>query len=128
MIFTVLCWGTVSLGQAQEDEVIKRGRAGYQQSCAVCHGETGKGNGSMAELLRITRPTDLTQIRKKNGGQFPFWRVYRVIDGREEVTGHGPRDMPLWGAQFRLEQGGNEDEVRGRIWQLIYYLQSIQAE
>jgi hypothetical protein len=82
----------------------------------------------MAELLRITRPADLTQIRKKNGGQFPFWRMYRVIDGREEVSGHGARDMPIWGGQFRIMQGGNEDAVRGRIWQLIYYLQSIQKE
>jgi hypothetical protein len=79
----------------------------------------------MAELLRVSRPADLTQLRKKEAGQFPFWRTYRVIDGREEVTSHGPRDIPLWGAQFKIAQGG---VVRGRIWQLIYYLQSIQEE
>jgi len=54
----------------------------------------------MAELLRTTRPTDLTQIRKTHGGQFPFWRVYRVIDGREDVRGHGMRDMPIWGQRY----------------------------
>jgi hypothetical protein len=82
----------------------------------------------MAELLRTTRPTDLTQLRKKEGGQFPFWRVYRVIDGREEIKGHGTRDMPIWGQTFRLMEGGDEDAVRGRIWQLLYYLQTLQEE
>jgi mono/diheme cytochrome c family protein len=128
MMAVALCLGTVGLSRAQEDEVIARGRTEYQQSCAVCHGEQGKGNGSMAELLRTTRPTDLTQIRKTHAGQFPFWRVYRVIDGREEIKGHGTRDMPIWGQTFRLMEGGDEDAVRGRIWQLLYYLQTLQEE
>lgn len=125
---TVLWWGIASLAWAQEDAIIARGRVEYQRSCAVCHGEQGNGNGPMAELLRITRPADLTQIRQRNGGQFPFWRIYRVIDGREEITGHGPRDMPIWGAQYRMIEKDDEDAVQGRIWQLIYYLQSIQEE
>ena len=53
---------------------------------------------------------------------------YRVIDGREEVRGHGTRDMPLWGLTFRIGEGGDEDAVKGRIWQLIYYLQTLQEE
>lgn len=61
-------------------------------------------------------------------GQFPFWRTYRIIDGREESRGHGPRDMPLWGDLFRIVEAADEDAVRGRIWQLIYYLESIQKE
>jgi len=77
------------------------------------------------------KPADLTQISKKNNGEYPFWKVYRTIDGREEVKSHGTRDMPIWGSDFRMEAGTNalaESQVRGRILELVYYLQSIQVK
>ncbi len=118
--------------QAQEDEIIAGGRGKYQQYCASCHGPAGKGNGAMAPLLTF-KPADLTQLRKTGKGEFPFWRVYRAIDGREMVRGHGSREMPLWGFVFQVEEGATaasaqEDIVRGRIWQLVYYLESIQEQ
>jgi hypothetical protein len=73
----------------------------------------------------------LTQISKRNNGTFPFWKIYRVIDGREETKGHGDRDMPIWGAEFRSEAATNamvQTQVRGRILELVYYLQSLQAK
>src|SRR5262245_8954931 len=73
---------------AQEAEVIMQGRVYYQQYCAACHGPAAKGDGPLAAELKVT-PADPTQICKKNGGEFPMWRVYRVIDGQEEVKGHG---------------------------------------
>ena len=44
--------------------------------------------------------------------------MYRIIDGREEVRGHGTRDMPIWGEVFRQPEAGQHDEeirVIGRI-------------
>jgi hypothetical protein len=82
----------------------------------------------MVELLKKPAP-DLTQLSKKNNGQFPFWRVYRTIDGRDEVMSHGTRTMPVWGAQFLSQEGGappDEDRVLGRILSLVYYLESLQ--
>jgi hypothetical protein len=83
----------------------------------------------MARQLNI-EPADLTQIRKKNGGEFPFWHVYKVIDGREEVKEKGPRVMPVWGAEFQKEAGAStpdvEAAVRERILNLVHYVQSIQ--
>jgi hypothetical protein len=86
----------------------------------------------MVEYLKVT-PADLTQLRKKNGDQFPFWRVYRIIDGREDVPGHGTREMPIWGREIPLDewaapQHSQEDIIAGRIWQMIVYLQSIQEK
>jgi hypothetical protein len=84
----------------------------------------------MADLLRAA-PADLTQLSKKNGGQFPFWRIYGTIDGREEVMGHGTRAMPVWGAHFLTEAGGqplDEQRVIGRILALVYYLESLQVK
>jgi hypothetical protein len=77
------------------------------------------------------KPANLTLLSKKNGDKFPFWHVYGVIDGREEVKGHGSRDMPIWGAEFLVQTGSAnpaQSQVRGRIFELVYYLQSIQAK
>jgi hypothetical protein len=114
-------------GLAQEAEVTAAGKQEYQRYCRTCHGETGKGDGFMARYLTVT-PADLTQLRIKYGGRFPFWDVYATIDGRKMVTAHGDGEVPIWGALFRWEEGGNTDVVRGRILQLVYYLQSIQVE
>lgn len=114
---------------AQEMEVIVGGEIEYQNSCAVCHGVDGKGQGPMGRFLTV-RPADLTLLSKKNSGTFPFWRTYRAIDGREEVRGHGTREMPLWGDRFRSQAGGNDTGSRaqaaGRLLALVFYLQHIQ--
>lgn len=117
-------------GLAQEEVVLTNGRQEYQAYCATCHGEKGKGDGPMADLLTVA-PADLTQLRKKNDGEFPFWRVYKIVDGRDIVRGHGARNMPVWGAEFLREEGGgylDEEQVIGRILALVYYLQSIQEK
>ena len=125
-----LLWAWASVGMAQEQEVTAAGRKVYEQNCAVCHGREAKGDGVAMSLL-TTKPADLTQIAKRNNGEFPFWKVYRVIDGREDIIGHGTRDMPIWGEEFRTQAGSSpmaESQVRGRILELVYYLQSIQAK
>lgn len=114
---------------SQEPEVIAGGELEYQNHCAICHGVNGKGNGIMAKFLSIS-PSDLTQLARKNAGRFPFWQVYRVIDGREEVRGHGTREMPIWGARFQVEAKGSDpgsrSQAAGRILGLVFYLQHIQ--
>ena len=117
------------LTAAQEMEVIMAGELEYQQYCAVCHGVDAKGDGIMSKFLTIA-PSDLTQSAKKNGGRFPFWQIYRIIDGREEVRAYGAREMPVWGGRFRSQAGGDDtgsrSQVAGRILGLVFYLQHIQ--
>jgi mono/diheme cytochrome c family protein len=130
LIVGTLLWVGAGVSFAQQQEVTTAGRKVYEQNCAVCHGPQAKGDGVAMSLL-TTKPADLTQIAKRNGGEFPFWKVYGVIDGREDVKGHGTRDMPIWGAEFRAQAGASptaESQVRGRILELVYYLQSIQAK
>lgn len=115
---------------AQEQEVAAAGRAHYERNCGACHGAEGKGDGVVAKLL-TTKPSDLTQLSKKSGGVFPFWHVYDVIDGRQEVKGHGKRKMPIWGEVFHTQAAESpftESVVLGRILEVVYYLQSIQGE
>ncbi|GJL61586.1 c-type cytochrome [Candidatus Nitrospira salsa] len=116
---------------AQEDTVIEGGRYLYKKFCATCHGGRGHGDGPKASSLKIP-PANLTHLSKINGKKFPFWETYRIIDGREQITTHGPRDMPVWGVWFQIpdDEVSTEtqwaDQVRGRIWQLLAYLESIQ--
>lgn len=123
-------FNTAAQVAAQEQVVLTSGKLEYQQYCATCHGADGKGGGPMSDLWK-TPPADLTQLSKKSNGQFPFWRVYRTIDGREAVASHGPRAMPVWGARFLAQEGGaplDEHTVLGRILALVYYVESLQAK
>jgi hypothetical protein len=131
IVLLVLCCPLL-LGRslAQEQVVLTSGKVEYQQYCATCHGSEGEGDGPLAGLLK-KKPADLTQLRGKNNGQFPFWRVYRTVDGREEVMAHGVRTMPVWGSHFLSEEGGaplDEERVLGRILALVYYLESLQVK
>lgn len=107
------------------------GKSEYMNSCAVCHGPDGKGDGPLGDEL-IKRPSDLTLISRRNGGEFPYWRVYAVIDGRAMVPAHGERDMPVWGSQFlpadvkRYGPNAGEIVTEERIHELAGYVQTLQ--
>ena len=116
---------------AQKAEIVQGGRELFVQHCAACHGTNALGTGPLTSHL-LGHPANLTQLSKRNGGTFPFWRVYRMIDGREAIAQHGPREMPAWGNWFQIPEdeghgpGDWRDQVRGRLWQLLMYLESIQ--
>lgn len=123
---------------AQERERFDTGKGEYMNRCAVCHGQSGKGDGGAIDILN-TPPADLTTLSKKNGGVFPIERVYAVIDGRHMVKGHGTRDMPIWGKDYSTETVKADEYfagmpynmemyVRARILSLADYLYRIQAK
>jgi len=114
------------------------GKTEYMNKCAVCHGQSGKGDGGAVDLLKVA-PADLTLLAKNNGGVFPVDRVYQVIDGRQVVKGHGSRDMPIWGNMYKKEtaEAGEyffempytmDMYARVRILALIDYLSRIQGK
>lgn len=112
-------------------DAIKMGNKEYEQTCSLCHGIDAKGHGAYAFVLKES-PADLTHIKKRNNGVFPFSKLYRIIDGREEIKSHGTRTMPIWGNRFNSENWLNisprysETLVRGRIFELLLYLETIQ--
>jgi len=104
------------------------GRSTYKGYCATCHGRDGRGDGPLADQLRVA-PTDLTQLAKENKGEFPCDKVVRLIDGRETVRSHGSPDMPVWGDAFqRAASGGDAAKTKARIEQLTHYIWSIQEQ
>ena len=128
---------SLSLGFAQDTppepkpspKSIMEGRRMFLLHCATCHDQNGTGNGPLARHLKLDA-ADLTEISEKNGGTFPFWPTYRIIDGREELEEKGPRPMPAWGKEFLKQVGQDrpdaEELVRERILRLVYYVQSLQ--
>lgn len=127
--------GSVSAGGNERPDIGKRE---YMNKCAVCHGQSGKGDGGAIDILKRA-PTDLTVLSKNNGGVFPFDRVYAVIDGRQVVKGHGERDMPIWGNDYQTEKAEAAEHffdvpydmnmyVRVRILALIDYPNRIQTK
>ncbi|EHK52527.1 c-type cytochrome [Allomesorhizobium alhagi] len=107
------------------------GQVEYLNSCASCHGDSGKGDGPLAGELK-TAPANLTRLAERNGGEFPYSHVFAVIDGRYVVPGHGDREMPVWGRRFL--QGDwpiygpvvGEAVTQERIHELARYVQALQ--
>jgi nucleotide-binding universal stress UspA family protein/mono/diheme cytochrome c family protein len=111
---------------AQEPQQTVPGSAVFQTYCASCHGTSARGDGPLASSMS-RKPANLTEIAKRNGGQYPSEMVFRTIDGRQPVRGHGGADMPVWGDAFkRSRDGGDEDRIKRVITSLVDYLESIQ--
>jgi mono/diheme cytochrome c family protein len=119
----------VAGAEGEADPVLAdMGASEYATYCAACHGLDARGDGPVAKALEKP-PADLTRIAARRGGVFPSGEVARIIDGRFDVTAHGPREMPVWGERFTegIPEPGLGDEVaRGRVVTLVAYLQSIQ--
>jgi mono/diheme cytochrome c family protein len=122
-----LLLATTAMTRAQrttDRALVDGGQDLFLTYCASCHGTTGRGNGPAAEELR-TRPADLTQFAKHNGGIFNGARIHSIVDGRA-VKAHGTMEMPVWGDAFKWREGLPEDAIRARIEALVRYLETIQ--
>lgn len=114
------------------DSVIDAGRGTFIDACSTCHGVFGYGDGIVADMLN-TAPANLTLLSKNNKGVFPWRKVYDVIDGRNQKADHGQRDMPIWGQVWEQSvppeyKKDAEVFVRGRILELMLFLESIQKQ
>ncbi|MEM7584802.1 MAG: c-type cytochrome [Acidobacteriota bacterium] len=104
------------------------GKQSFRSYCASCHGTEGRGDGSVAEYLKVP-PADLTTISQRNSGEFPFEQVYQAIDGRTPKRSHGSRDMPVWGDAFKMTRDNPDEEgVKKKISELVHFLESIQQD
>jgi len=106
---------------------LKAGAETYGKYCASCHGKLGKGDGPVAEVLKIA-PSDLTALAKTYEGKFPRGYVSAVLIFGKRVTSHGSDDMPVWGAQFRKIDPEHDRSGQKHIDDLVAYLESIQAK
>jgi len=104
------------------------GEETFARFCASCHGPGGQGDGPVAAGLPITVP-NLTTLHKRQGDNFPEETLRKIIDGRNIVIYHGTRYMPVWGYEFWVEEGADDEaekSVEIIIRNLIDYIKSIQ--
>jgi hypothetical protein len=137
LIFCLLvATGYVSPAWAQTGaESFDFGRREYVSNCSGCHGPVGRGDGAFKPFLN-TSPSDLTRLSQRNQGRFPQQRIYRTIDGRQEIRAHLGGDMPIWGADYLTRYASDyadvpydpESYVRTRIAALVDYLNRIQVK
>jgi mono/diheme cytochrome c family protein len=116
------------------------GKREYDANCAVCHGASGRGDGPYVAYFGLvsgkTSVADLSTLAKRNNGGFPFARVYEFIDGTQLVKAHGTREMPIWGADYKVKGAeyymdvpfDPEIYVRARILALTEYVYRLQAK
>ena len=140
LIVAAFVVGATTKAYAQQSDAAKAtgdlGKYEYQSYCDACHGPTGKGNGWYATriLKNVFKVPDLTELSKNNNGVFPFLRVYEIIDGRQQVEAHGPKDMPIWGRSFTAEgyyrspYFNSEAFTRAKILALTEYVYRLQAK
>ncbi len=88
-------------------EVVTEGRGLYLDNCAVCHGETGRGDGPAAAALN-PQPADLAaeHVDDHTDGDI-FWWLTHGIPGTA---------MPGWDGQLTEEER----------WILVQYVRSIR--
>jgi mono/diheme cytochrome c family protein len=140
----VCAFGAATMANAQQStpagqSVVNLSKYEYEARCAVCHGLKGEGDGPYANF--VMKPvSNLTILSKSNGGVFPFTRVYETIDGTVQLTAHGPKDMPIWGREYRgaiisgmkgmdfVPYIDPESFARARILALTEYIYTLQAK
>jgi mono/diheme cytochrome c family protein len=105
-----------------------QGKDMYIQYCSSCHGQDGRGSGSVSAFLKVKVP-DLTLLKKNNKGIYPMDRVILAIDGRRKLRSHGDPKMPVWGESFSREVGEpkSAEAVTGvKIKALAEYVATLQ--
>lgn len=88
---------------------IARGGRLFSESCALCHGDGGMGDGPLAASLE-TPPTDLAHTGLRVTDGYLYWRITEGGHG-EPLTSR----MPAWRAWF---------DTQAR-WDLIAFIQAL---
>lgn len=104
----------------------------YTELCAVCHGQSGQGDGPAVPALR-QEPVDLTLLTASNGNEFPRDALHQTIYGKGRVDAHGSLDMPVWGRAFEFTKPdwSKHRRVRfakSRIDAIVDYIESLQVQ
>jgi mono/diheme cytochrome c family protein len=93
---------------------LARGQTMYQIHCALCHGDQGKGDGSIAEEL-IRKPADLTNI---NVSQLSEGELFQVITDGVQPGGDRKGGMPNLRENLSVSDR----------WDVVNYVRSLQGQ
>ena len=124
VLVTVCATVWAAVPQTPEREDYNSGAYLYRAFCASCHGETGRGDGPVADLG--PRPSDLTRLSATHGGVFPRADVRAALDGTRPLPGHQTSAMPKWREVLRQTERVDERTLNARIDGLVSHIESLQ--
>lgn len=87
-------------------DVTPEGQSLYKTNCATCHGDAGRGDGTVAPSLN-PRPVDLVKLNEAATEDYLFWRI---------STGSAGTAMAGWKGILSDEQ----------IWQVIVVIRAMK--
>lgn len=104
-----------------DEASIARGAQLYQTHCAMCHGDTAQGTGTVAAFLVKKKPADLTSEvvqAKSDGSMFltitnGIWNPNNTLFPETQFSGQMP---PL-----------NENLTVRERWDVVNYLRTLKA-
>jgi len=99
---------------ANAEPDLGEGKHLFRHYCAVCHGDSGKGNGINADSLGDVHPTDLTT---SEFDKYDDEEIYEVIEGGGAAVDISYY-MPPWGGVF------SEDQIHS----LVAYVRTLSQE
>ena len=105
------------------------GKQMYTSYCAPCHGVDGRGNGPVADSLKVA-PADLSVLSNDHNGKFPATHVISVLQFGSEAPAHGSKEMPVWGPIFGQmdHPDASQDTQALRISNLTRYIETLQVK
>jgi mono/diheme cytochrome c family protein len=95
-----------------QSEAADAGKVIYEQKCATCHGETGKGDGAGGAALN-PRPGDLSKPTVDTDG-YLYWRI--AEGGLVDPFKSDGSAMPAWKTVL------SQDE----IWQAVTFIRTLK--
>lgn len=88
-------------------QILERGKNRYDIFCSVCHGITGKGDGTAANFLKMRPPPPLVSDKVK---AFNDGRIFHIMtDGQGLMNGYGTQ---IFKAEDR--------------WAIVNYIRTLQ--
>jgi mono/diheme cytochrome c family protein len=97
----------------------------FMTYCAVCHGQGADGRGAHGAYLE-NAGSGLDKDREAERRCLPAGTRGNIIAGTES-SGHGTRQMPVWGPLFS-EITSDRDYGKVRLYNVAKYLESIQKQ
>jgi mono/diheme cytochrome c family protein len=89
-----------------DDKVLKKGKSIFNENCATCHGQTGKGDGPTGDPQHP--PADLTDAKRMAANPDGIM-FYKIWNGRKAP------DMPAFKSRLTKED----------VWTVIEYVKTL---
>ena len=100
----------------KESFEIRNGRIVYNEHCAPCHGETGKGDGNYYASGLEPKPSNFTEPRF--AAQVKDDYLFEVIWKGTAAFGKSPY-CPPWGGTLKEEE---------KVWNIISFLRTLAGK